>query len=83
MIVTTVIVALCLLLVIRVPIAFALGIAAWLYMVISGIDLIVMAQQVANGPDSWILLAMPLFVLAGLCLASLDATPGILRVALR
>ena len=64
--VTAVVALLCVLLVMRVPIAFALGITAWLYMWLSGVSLIVLAQQVANGPDNWILLAMPLFVLAGL-----------------
>ena len=66
MIATAVVALLCVLLVMRVPIAFALGITAWLYMWLSGVSLIVLAQQVANGPDNWILLAMPLFVLAGL-----------------
>jgi tripartite ATP-independent transporter DctM subunit len=66
MTVTAVVAFLCVLLVIRVPIAFALGITAWLYMWLSDVSLIVLAQQVANGPDNWILLAMPLFVLAGL-----------------
>ena len=50
---------------IGVPIAFAIGIAAWAYMLMADVPTIIFAQQVANGPDSWILLAMPLFVLAG------------------
>ena len=50
---------------IGVPIAFAIGIAAWAYMLMAGIPTVIFAQQVANGPDSWILLAMPLFILAG------------------
>ncbi len=54
-----------LLIAIGVPIAFAIGIAAWAYMLMADIPTIIMAQQVVNGPDSWILLAMPLFVLAG------------------
>src|SRR4029079_8258780 len=48
------------------PIGFAIGIAAWGYVLIAGVPHLVLAQQIANGPDSWILLAMPLFVLAGL-----------------
>src|SRR5437867_1002175 len=48
------------------PIGFAIGIAAWGYVLIAGVPQLVLAQQIANGPDSWILLAMPLFVLAGL-----------------
>jgi C4-dicarboxylate transporter DctM subunit len=50
---------------IGVPIAFAIGMAAWAYMLMADVPTIIFAQQVANGPDSWILLAMPLFVLAG------------------
>lgn len=49
-----------------IPIAFAIGIAAWGYVLAAGIPQIVLAQQIGNGPDSWILLAMPLFVMAGL-----------------
>src|SRR5437867_939998 len=52
--------------VISVPIAFAIGIASWGYVLLSGAPSLILAQQIANGPDSWILLAMPLFVLAGL-----------------
>lgn len=48
-----------------VPIAFAIGIAAWAYMLMAGVPTVIFAQQVVNGPDSWILLAMPLFILAG------------------
>jgi tripartite ATP-independent transporter DctM subunit len=70
-----------LLLVIRVPIAFALGVTAWLYMGVSGVDLLVLAQQVANGPDSWILLAMPLFVLAGLLMNTAGISDRIFALA--
>jgi len=50
------------------PIAFAIGFAAWVYMLAAGVPNIIFAQQMANGPRSWVLLAMPLFVLAGLLL---------------
>ncbi|MGH7265630.1 MAG: TRAP transporter large permease [Candidatus Rokuibacteriota bacterium] len=69
------------LLVIRVPIAFALGITAWLYMWAGGVDLRVLAQQVANGPDNWILLAMPLFVLAGLLMNTAGISDRIFGLA--
>lgn len=70
-----------LLLVIRVPIAFALGITAWIYMWLGGVDLVVLAQQVANGPDNWILLAMPLFVLAGLLMNTTGISDRIFDLA--
>jgi tripartite ATP-independent transporter DctM subunit len=79
--VTAVVVVLCVLLVIRVPIAFALGISAWMYMGLAGVNLIVLAQQVANGPDSWILLAMPLFVLAGLLMNATGIADRIFALA--
>jgi C4-dicarboxylate transporter DctM subunit len=69
------------LLVIRVPIAFALGITAWLYMWAGGVDLRILAQQVANGPDNWILLAMPLFVLAGLLMNTAGISDRIFALA--
>jgi tripartite ATP-independent transporter DctM subunit len=81
MIVTAVIALLCVLLMMRVPIAFALGITAWLYMWLSGVSLLVLAQQVANGPDNWILLAMPLFVLAGLLMNATGIADRIFALA--
>jgi tripartite ATP-independent transporter DctM subunit len=81
MMVTAVVALLCVLLVIRVPIAFALGITAWLYMWLSGVSLLVLAQQVANGPDNWILLAMPLFVLAGLLMNATGIADRIFALA--
>jgi C4-dicarboxylate transporter DctM subunit len=48
------------------PIAFAIGVASWLYMLIADVPTVIMAQQIGTAADSWILLAMPLFILAGL-----------------
>jgi tripartite ATP-independent transporter DctM subunit len=69
------------LLVLRVPIAFALGITAGAYMWLGGVDLVILAQQVANGPDNWILLAMPLFVLAGLLMNAAGISDRIFGLA--
>lgn len=63
------------------PIAFAIGVVAWIYMVVSGVPMIILAQRVATGPDSWILLAMPLFVLAGLLMNDTGISSRILRFA--
>ncbi len=81
MLVTVVVLSLCVLLAMRVPIAFALGISAWLYMWLSDVSLLVLAQQVANGPDNWILLAMPLFVLAGLLMNATGIADRIFALA--
>ena len=67
--------------IIHIPIAFALGIAATAYMLISDIDLIIVSQQVANGPDSWILLAMPLFVTVGLLMNTTGIAHRLIRFA--
>ena len=63
------------------PIAFAIGSVAWLYMAASDVPLIILAQRIATGPDSWVLLAMPLFVLAGLLMNDTGISKGILRLA--
>lgn len=56
----------CLLLAIDVPVAFSIGLASLVYFVLADVPLVVAAQQVVSGPDSWVLLALPTFVLAGL-----------------
>jgi C4-dicarboxylate transporter DctM subunit len=66
MILSGILVALAVLMIIGMPIAFAIGIAAWFYMLVADVPTIVMAQQIATAADSWILLAMPLFILAGM-----------------
>ena len=68
MILAAVCVAIAIFFVIGVPIAFAIGIGAWFYMLLADIPTVVLAQQVATASESWVLLAMPLFVLAGLLL---------------
>ncbi|TMH04917.1 MAG: TRAP transporter large permease, partial [Betaproteobacteria bacterium] len=60
---------------------FAIGIAAWGYVLIAGVPQLVLAQQIANGPDSWILLAMPLFVLAGLLMNETGISTRIIAFA--
>jgi C4-dicarboxylate transporter DctM subunit len=65
-ILASVVVVLLVLMLVGMPIAFAIGVAALGYVALTGAPSLIVAQQIANGPDSWILLAMPLFVLAGL-----------------
>ncbi len=50
--------------IIRVPIAF-LGLAALIYTLIKGIDISMLIQRMVIGTDSWPLLAIPFFILAG------------------
>lgn len=51
--------------IIRVPIAFSLGLAALIYTLIKGIDISMLIQRMVIGTDSWPLLAIPFFILAG------------------
>lgn len=53
------------LLIINVPVAFALGVVSLVYMWVVDIPHVIMAQQLIEGPSGWVLLAMPLFVVAG------------------
>jgi len=48
------------------PVAFAIGLSAWIGLAISGnAPLLVVPQRMFAGADSFVLLAIPLFVLAG------------------
>ena len=48
-----------------VPVSFSLGAASLCYLLIQGIPPISFAQQLAGGIDSYTLLALPFFILAG------------------
>lgn len=50
---------------IGVPVAFALGLACFVYFIIEGIPLIAFAQKMYSGLDSFTLLCIPGFILAG------------------
>lgn len=66
MVVAIVITCFIVLILLTVPVAFALGIAAALGLLISGVaPLLVVPQRMFAGADSFVLLAIPLFILAG------------------
>lgn len=52
-------------LIIRLPIAFALGLACTIYILISGIPLVVIPMKMFSGIDVFVLLSVPGFILAG------------------
>ena len=61
------------------PSAVALGLASVVYLLVSDLaPMIVVAQRVLAGIDSFTLLAIPLFLLAGLLLLHGDLTPRII-----
>ena len=59
-----------LLLALAVPVAFSIGMASLVYFWFADVPLVVAAQQVLAGPDSWVLMALPTFVLAGMLMNS-------------
>ncbi len=54
-----------LLLVLGLPIAFALGISSLAYLLLEGISLTIVPQRMYSGIDTFVLLCIPGFVLAG------------------
>ncbi|MFT9846347.1 TRAP transporter large permease [Aneurinibacillus sp. REN35] len=49
----------------RIPIAYGIGIVSFIGLAMSGTDFVVIAQKTFSGIDSFALVAIPLFVLAG------------------
>lgn len=63
------------------PIAVALGLSSVAFLLVADLaPLIVVAQRVIAGVDSFTLLTIPLFLLAGLLLLHGDLTPRIIRL---
>ncbi len=48
-----------------VPVAFSLGVSALAFMLVSDIPMVLIAQKLFTGMDSFLLTAIPLFILAG------------------
>ncbi|HPU61754.1 MAG TPA: TRAP transporter large permease [Bacillota bacterium] len=70
-----------LMIVLGFPIAFALGLSSLLYMVINGIPLLVIPQVIASAFESFPLMAIPLFMLAGQLMNSGGITNRIFKFA--
>lgn len=70
-----------LMIVLGFPIAFALGLSSLLYMVINGIPLLVIPQAIASAFESFPLMAIPLFMLAGQLMNSGGITNRIFKFA--
>ena len=49
----------------RIPISISLGITSLIGLLVSGTDPIIVAQKIVTGVDSFVLIAIPLFILAG------------------
>ena len=67
---------------IGIPVAYAVAISGMAYLVFeSTVPLLVVAQRMVVGVDSFTLLAIPLFVLAGALMAEGDITPRLMKFA--
>ena len=68
-----------LLLALGVPIIFVLGLTSAIYMIASGTPLIALAQRMFVGMDSFVLMAIPFYILVGNLMSSGDITRQIVK----
>ncbi len=81
MVVLTIFVLLVVLMVIGVPLIFAMGIASAVYLLAADISLSVMTQRMTSAVDSFVILAIPLFFLAGELLNACKLTDRIIAMS--
>ena len=65
----------------RVPIAFALALSSFAYILYSGLPTVLLMHNMVNGMDSFPLLAIPFFILAGALMNSAGITARIFGFA--
>ena len=70
-----------LLVLLGIPIAFAIGLVSLLYIIEAGLPLLVVGQRMVAGADSFPLLAAPLFLLAGTIMSFGGITRRLVRLA--
>jgi tripartite ATP-independent transporter DctM subunit len=70
------------LLFIYVPLAFALGLSTLAFMLIQGAPLTIIPQQLYKGADNFVLMALPLFILAGNLMNTGGITKRIVNLSL-
>jgi tripartite ATP-independent transporter DctM subunit len=70
-----------LLIIIGLPVAFALGISSLVYLLVEGVNLSMVAQSLVRGVDSFTLLAVPFFLLVGELMNSGGITNRIIAMA--
>jgi tripartite ATP-independent transporter DctM subunit len=63
------------------PVVFSLTISSLVYLLLTGIDPRIVIQKVVMGPDSFVLLAVPFFILAAQIMNSTGITKRIFRFA--
>jgi tripartite ATP-independent transporter DctM subunit len=70
-----------LLIIVGLPVAFALGISSLVYLLVEGVNLSMVAQSLVRGVDSFTLLAVPFFLLVGELMNSGGITNRIIAMA--
>jgi tripartite ATP-independent transporter DctM subunit len=63
------------------PVVFSLMISSLIYLLLAGIDPKIIIQKIVMGPDSFVLLAVPFFILAAQIMNSTGITKRIFRFA--
>lgn len=63
------------------PVVFSLMISSLVYLLLAGIDPSIVIQKIIMGPDSFVLLAVPFFILAAQIMNSTGVTKRIFRFA--
>jgi len=80
--VTILVVAFCVLMALNVPVSFAMGIASALALVWSDLPLAMVVQRMTNSADSFVLLAVPLFLLTGVLMSRSGIAQDLIAFAL-
>ena len=63
------------------PVVFSLMISSLIYLLLAGIDPSIVIQKIVLGPDSFVLLAVPFFILAAQIMNAVGTTKRIFRFA--
>jgi len=72
---------LCVLFSLGMPVVFSLMISSLVYLLLAGIDSRIVIQKIVMGPDSFVLLAVPFFIMAAQIMNSTGITKRIFRFA--
>jgi tripartite ATP-independent transporter DctM subunit len=81
MLLLVLILTLCVLFSLGMPIVFSLMISSLVYLLLAGIDPRIVIQKIVLAPDSFVLLAVPFFILAAQIMNSTGVTKRIFRFA--
>jgi tripartite ATP-independent transporter DctM subunit len=81
MLLLVLILTLCILFSLGMPVVFSLMISSLVYLLLAGIDPRIVIQKIILGPDSFVLLAVPFFILAAQIMNSTGITKRIFRFA--